>query len=144
MNMTEMIRSRRSIRTFDGKPLREEDAAGILAFASKVENPYQLPIEWRLLDKKKDNLSVCNTENASLSISADNEDENDVFTITATADGYGEIKPEGAIPVWKGDAMVYSIEPDAGYRIKDVQVDDESVGAVDEYTFTDVNENHRI
>ena len=58
MNMTEMIRSRRSIRTFDGKPLREEDAAGILAFASKVENPYQLPIEWRLLDKKKDNLSV--------------------------------------------------------------------------------------
>ena len=36
MNMTEMIRSRRSVRTFDGKALREEDAAGILAFADKV------------------------------------------------------------------------------------------------------------
>ena len=58
MNMTEMIRSRRSVRTFDGKPLREEDAASILTFANKVENPYELPIEWKLLDKKRDNLSV--------------------------------------------------------------------------------------
>lgn len=58
MNMTEMIRSRRSVRTFDGKALREKDAAGILAFADKVENPYELPIEWKLLDKKRDNLTV--------------------------------------------------------------------------------------
>lgn len=58
MNMTEMIRSRRSVRTFDGKPLREEDAVSILTFANKMENPYELPIEWKLLDKKRDNLSV--------------------------------------------------------------------------------------
>ena len=58
MKMTEMIRSRRSVRTFDGKALREEDAAGILAFAEKVENPYELPIEWKLLDRKRDNLSI--------------------------------------------------------------------------------------
>ncbi len=58
MNMTEMIRSRRSVRTFDGTPLREEDAASILTFAGKVENPYELPIEWKLLDRKRDNLSV--------------------------------------------------------------------------------------
>ena len=58
MNMTELIRSRRSVRTFDGTPLREEDAARILEFAGKVENPYELPIEWKLLDRKKDNLSV--------------------------------------------------------------------------------------
>jgi len=58
MNMTEMIRSRRSVRTFDGKPLREEDAVSILTFANKVENPYELPIEWKLLDRKRDNLSV--------------------------------------------------------------------------------------
>ena len=58
MNMTEMIRSRRSVRTFDGKPLREEDAVSILTFANKVENPYELPIECKLLDKKRDNLSV--------------------------------------------------------------------------------------
>ena len=58
MNMKEMIRSRRSVRTFDGKALREEDATSILAFADKVENPYELPIEWKLLDRKRDNLSI--------------------------------------------------------------------------------------
>ena len=58
MNMTDMIRSRRSVRTFDGTALREDDAASILTFAGKVENPYELPIEWKLLDRKKDNLSV--------------------------------------------------------------------------------------
>ncbi len=58
MNMTEIIRSRRSVRTFDGTPLREEAAASILAFAGKEENPFGLPIEWKLLDRKNDNLSV--------------------------------------------------------------------------------------
>ncbi len=58
MSMQEWIRSRRSVRTFDGTPLREEDAARILDFADKVENPYELPIEWKLLDRKNDNLSV--------------------------------------------------------------------------------------
>ena len=58
MNMTEIIRSRRSVRTFDGTPLREEDAANILSFAGKVENPFELPIVWKLLNRKNDNLSV--------------------------------------------------------------------------------------
>ena len=58
MNMTEMIRGRRSVRTFDGTPLREEDAGRILEFAGKVENPYELPIQWKLLDRKSDKLSV--------------------------------------------------------------------------------------
>ena len=58
MSMQELIRSRRSVRTFDGTPLREEDTARILAFAGKVENPYELPIAWKLLDRKNDKLSV--------------------------------------------------------------------------------------
>jgi len=58
MSMQELIRSRRSVRTFDGAPLRREDASAILAFAGKVENPYELPIEWKLLDRKNDFLSV--------------------------------------------------------------------------------------
>ena len=44
MNMSELIRKRRSVRTFDGTPLREEDAAAILEFASRAENPFGLPI----------------------------------------------------------------------------------------------------
>lgn len=57
MNMLEAIRSRRSVRSFDGAALRPEDAKKLLDFAEKVENPYDLPIEWRILDAKKHGLS---------------------------------------------------------------------------------------
>ena len=57
MNVLEAIRTRRSVRTFDGVPLRPDDAKKIPAFALKVENPYGIPIEWRLLDAEKHGLS---------------------------------------------------------------------------------------
>ncbi|MCR5174528.1 MAG: nitroreductase [Oscillospiraceae bacterium] len=57
MTTMELIRHRRSVRTFDGNPLGEEDAARLLAFAEKAENPYGLPIECRLLSAKADGLS---------------------------------------------------------------------------------------
>ena len=58
MSMQELIRNRRSVRSFAGEPLRQEDAARILAFANELENPYELQIEWKLLDRKNENLSV--------------------------------------------------------------------------------------
>ena len=57
MNIMEAIRGRRSVRTFDGSVLRSEDAQKILEFAEKAENPYDLPITWKILDAKKDRLS---------------------------------------------------------------------------------------
>ena len=57
MNTLEIIRRRRSTRTFDGSALRDQDAQRIMEFAGKVENPYQIPIEWRLLDAKQSMLS---------------------------------------------------------------------------------------
>ena len=57
MNMSDIIRKRRSVRTFDGAALRREDAERILEFALKVEDPYDIPIEWKLLDGKKEGLS---------------------------------------------------------------------------------------
>lgn len=57
MNTMEIIRARRSVRTFDGTALRPEDAQKIIGFAEKVENPYDLPITWKLLDAKKSGLS---------------------------------------------------------------------------------------
>ena len=57
MDILASIHSRRSVRTFDGAPLRADDADKILAFAQKVENPYDLPITWKLLDAEKDGLS---------------------------------------------------------------------------------------
>lgn len=57
MTILETIQKRRSVRTFDPSPLKEEDAQNILQFASRVENPFDLPIRWKLLDAKKHSLS---------------------------------------------------------------------------------------
>lgn len=57
MDILEAIRNRRSVRTFDGTPLRQEDAQMIMEFAEKIENPYDIPISWKLLDAKKEGLA---------------------------------------------------------------------------------------
>lgn len=53
MKISEVIKNRRSTRTFDGTALRAEDSQEILEFADKVENPYDIPITWKILDAKK-------------------------------------------------------------------------------------------
>jgi len=55
-NMIDAIRRRRSVRTFDGTALRAEDGQRIMEFAQLVENPYDLPIQWRLLDADREGL----------------------------------------------------------------------------------------
>ncbi len=57
MIILEAIQKRRSVRTFDGNPLKEEDAQKILDYANAVANPYNISVEWRLLDAKKEGLN---------------------------------------------------------------------------------------
>lgn len=57
MSMMDLIRKRRSVRTFDGKALQEEDALKIMEAAGEAENPFDIPISWKILDGKKDGLS---------------------------------------------------------------------------------------
>lgn len=57
MTVMETIRSRRSVRTFDGAALRPEDAQKIMDYAESVKNPYDIPITWKLLDAKEHGLS---------------------------------------------------------------------------------------
>ena len=57
MNAMELIRRRRSVRTFDGKALKAEDREKLLAFAEQIANPYGLPITWRILSAKESGLS---------------------------------------------------------------------------------------
>lgn len=57
MNVFEAIRHRRSVRTFDEAALRPEDAQRIMEFAEKLDNPYDIPIAWKLLDAKQHGLS---------------------------------------------------------------------------------------
>ena len=57
MKISETIKKRRSVRTFDGTKLREEDAQAIMECAKNVENPYAIPITWELLDAGEYGLS---------------------------------------------------------------------------------------
>ncbi len=66
------------------------------------------------------------------------------YTITATAGPGGSINPSGNVVVNCGADQTFTIIPDAGYRIEDVVVDGQSVGAVNSYTFTGVTSNHTI
>ena len=57
MKTAELIRNRRSVRTFDGQPVSPDDAEAILSFANAVETPYGIPVTWRILDAKEHGLS---------------------------------------------------------------------------------------
>lgn len=57
MNKLELVRSRRSVRSFDGRALTEEDMSAVLRCMETAENPYNLPITWRILNAKEDSLS---------------------------------------------------------------------------------------
>ncbi|MBR1456242.1 MAG: nitroreductase family protein [Oscillospiraceae bacterium] len=52
MSYGEWIRARRSVRSFDGRALPQEEIDGLLAFARGVETPYGQRVEWRVLDAK--------------------------------------------------------------------------------------------
>ncbi|NLY09290.1 MAG: hypothetical protein GXZ11_05260 [Tissierellia bacterium] len=66
------------------------------------------------------------------------------YIIDATAGENGRINPSGKSTVTEGADKTYYISPAAGYEISDVLVDGISVGAVKEYTFTNVVEDHTI
>ncbi|MCR5088042.1 MAG: nitroreductase family protein [Oscillospiraceae bacterium] len=57
MNTMEVVRNRRSVRSFAHVPLAETELKEILRSAETAETPYGLPIEWRILDAKTQGLS---------------------------------------------------------------------------------------
>ena len=66
------------------------------------------------------------------------------FDLTASATEGGTISSEGSTKVKYSQNLTYTIMSDEGYEIADVLVDGISVGAVSEYTFEHVKENHNI
>jgi alpha-tubulin suppressor-like RCC1 family protein len=65
-------------------------------------------------------------------------------TLTATAGPNGSITPSGTVTVPTGGNRTFTITPDAGYRVADVQVDGASIGALTSYTFANVQTAHTI
>ena len=56
MNMMELIKTRRSVRTFDGRTVSTEDIKKLSAFMATIENPYKIPVEFILLNAKEHGL----------------------------------------------------------------------------------------
>ena len=51
-NITELVRRRRSVRTFDGKEITENDKEKLTLFMEKIENPYGIPVSFKFPDGK--------------------------------------------------------------------------------------------
>lgn len=66
------------------------------------------------------------------------------YTITASAGEGGSISPFGSVSVAAGADKTFIFMSDEGYRVADVIVDGESLGALGSYTFEDVARDHTI
>lgn len=66
------------------------------------------------------------------------------FTISASAGAGGVISPSGLVNVVLGGSQSFNISANSGFHIADVLVDGLSVGAVSNYSFTNVNASHTI
>lgn len=56
-NITEHIKARRSVRSYDGRTLDENTKEQLLGFAGEIQNPFDIPVAFKFLDAKKDGLS---------------------------------------------------------------------------------------
>lgn len=56
MNTMELIKARRSVRTFDGRQVATEDKEKLCAYIETIKNPQGIPVEFVLLDAKEHGL----------------------------------------------------------------------------------------
>lgn len=79
-NITEHIQNRRSVRTFDGREIDKTDIERLASFTQTIENPYKIPVYFKLMNAKEYGLNgpvtvgtdlfvggkIRNTKNASV------------------------------------------------------------------------------
>ncbi len=70
--------------------------------------------------------------------------EINTYTLTPVAGANGTINPGTPQVVDHGSSMTFTITPDEGYHIVDVQLDGSSVGNVNSYTFNGVDRDHTL
>ena len=57
MDKMQIIKTRKSVRTFDGQKITDKDKEKLLNYTKTIENPYNIPVEFLILDSEKYNLS---------------------------------------------------------------------------------------
>lgn len=50
--ITEHIKARRSVRTFDGRELSGKDRESLVSFMETIDNPFHIPVAFKLMDAK--------------------------------------------------------------------------------------------
>ena len=53
----ELIRTRRSVRTFDGRPLTQEDRKALANYGETITNPFGIPVSFVFMDTEEHSLS---------------------------------------------------------------------------------------
>ena len=56
-HILEIARQRKSVRSFDGAPLRASDREKLEAYLARLDSPFGVPMEFRILDAKANGLS---------------------------------------------------------------------------------------
>ena len=69
-NIDKLVRARRSVRTFEEKPVSQQDLDRLCAFMAEISNPYGLPVKFKLLDAKAQKLSCPVVVGADLYVGA--------------------------------------------------------------------------
>lgn len=114
-NITEHIKNRRSVRTFDERVLAKTDIEKLASFANTIENPYKLPVNFKFMNAKEYGLNcpvtvgtdlfvggkIKNTKNASAAFGYSFE----MFVLYAQSLGIGT--------TWLGGTMNRSAFEDA-------------------------------
>jgi len=70
--------------------------------------------------------------------------EINTYTIAVSSGANGAIIPNGSVIVNYNASQIFNINPNTGYRVADVLVDDVSNGTISSYTFSNVKDNHTI
>ena len=52
-NITEHIRNRRSVRTYDGRELDKNDIEKLTIFTQTIENPFKIPVDFKFMNAKE-------------------------------------------------------------------------------------------
>lgn len=92
-------------------------------------------------------LNTTETTVTVLNPNSKNSDEVEIelpHTIHSTSQGHGNIFPSGDVNVAYKQNQTFLITPEPGYIIEDVLVDGVSIGAVSQYKFTSVTNDHTI
>lgn len=66
----EVIKTRKSFRTFDGAKISENDLKKLCSYIKTIDNPYDVPVEFIMLDKEKYGLSSPVIEGEDIYIAA--------------------------------------------------------------------------